>query len=61
MKRLQVLLDEDLDAELERMALAEGTSLHRGLLQSKKRHSSIGNLSPLEFESLATAVEIDKR
>jgi ribbon-helix-helix CopG family protein len=57
MKRLQIMIEEDLDAELERLAAAEGTS--KAALIRRYVRERIQPLPPLSADPLAAMVGAD--
>jgi len=57
MKRLQILIEEDQDAELERMAVAGGTSKAALIRQFVSQH--VQTLPPLSSDPLARMVGND--
>jgi hypothetical protein len=56
-KRLQIMIDEDLDAALDRMALAEGTS--KAALIRRFVRERVKPLPPLEEDPLWQMVGVD--
>jgi Ribbon-helix-helix protein, copG family len=56
-KRLQIMIDEDLDAALDRMALAEGTS--KAALIRRFVREKVKPLPPLEEDPLWQMVGVD--
>lgn len=56
-KRLQIMIDEDLDAALDRMALAEGTS--KAALIRRFVREKVTPLPPLEEDPLWQLVGAD--
>jgi len=56
-KRLQIMIDEDLDAALDRMALAEGTS--KAALIRRFVREKVKPLPPLEEDPLWQMVGAD--
>lgn len=56
MKRLQIMIDEDLDDALERLAAEEGTS--KAALIRKFVRERLGPLPPLESDPLYTLLGI---
>lgn len=57
MKRLQILIDEDLDAELERMAAEEGTSKAALIRKFVRQH--VRPLPPLSADPLSRMIGRD--
>jgi len=57
MKRLQIMIDEDLDAELERRAAEEGTSKASLIRRYVREH--LRPLPPLSADPLARMVGAD--
>jgi hypothetical protein len=57
MKRLQILLEEDLDEALARQALSEGTS--KAALIRKFVRSQLGAVAPLESDPISAMVGAD--
>jgi Ribbon-helix-helix protein, copG family len=57
MKRLQIMIEEDLDAELERLAAAQGTS--KAALIRRYVRERIQPLPPLSADPLAAMVGAD--
>ncbi len=57
MKRLQIMIEEDLDAELERLAASEGTS--KAALIRRFVRESINPLPPLSADPLMAMIGAD--
>ena len=57
MKRLQIMIDEDLDAELERLATSEGTS--KAALIRRFVRERIRPLPPLSADPIGRMTGID--
>ena len=57
MKRLQIMIDEDLDAELERLAMREGTS--KAALIRRFVRERIRPLPPLSADPIGRMTGID--
>jgi hypothetical protein len=57
MKRLQIMIEEDLDAELDRLAASEGTS--KAALIRRFVRQSIKPLPPLSADPLVAMVGAD--